>query len=555
MQKLFKTRLFFQVVMASLVATLATVGIVAATTTIGTSINTGGTLTVTSTTATSTLSTGGLTVGTNQFVVQQTSGNVGIGTTTPSSRLTIAGVTTEAVLGSELITINGTADQDFSADTLKWTGTGWTVGSNVITHTAGANALTLDNTALSSAPASGATYQITFTVVTTVAGTLTPSIGGVDGTANGQTVGTLTAQTQVITATGAGALTFTPSAAWTGTIDDVSVKQITATPSLITLQNSDGTTGLEMRSGGIGLSNTFVGGGSGQINSTGLYNVAIGNAAFYRNTTGSFNTVVGGIALVNNTTGSNNTVNGYQALGWNTTGSNNTVNGYQAMQNNKTGNDNTAIGKFALNKNTTGSYNTGIGEIALYINTIGSYNTGLGYRSGYNITTGSSNIIIGSYVSAPSATKDQQLNIGNVLYGTGIYGGNSDSSVAVATANIGISTTTPYAKLSIQGTTIASTTVAIRPVASQTGNILDLYTSAGVLNSVINSANKWGIGTTTPATQLQVSSGASATTTVSIGELGLTSSKACVNMNQANGSAGSFYLAGGAIVIENNYCR
>lgn len=89
MKKLFKTRLFFQVAIATLAATLATVGIVAATTTIGTSINTGGTLTVTSTTATSTISTGGLTVGTSQFVVQQTSGNVGIGTTTPLSQFDI----------------------------------------------------------------------------------------------------------------------------------------------------------------------------------------------------------------------------------------------------------------------------------------------------------------------------------------------------------------------------------------------------------------------------------------------------------------------------------
>ncbi|MFA6459519.1 MAG: SGNH/GDSL hydrolase family protein [Candidatus Paceibacterota bacterium] len=64
-----------------------------------------------------------------------------------------------------------------------------------------------------------------------------------------------------------------------------------------------------------------------------------------------------------------------------------------------------------------------------------------------------------------------------------------------------------------------------------------------------------GIGTTTPATRLHISSGASATTTVSIGELGLSTSKGCVNMNQADGSAGSFYLSGGTLKVENNYCR
>ncbi len=65
-----------------------------------------------------------------------------------------------------------------------------------------------------------------------------------------------------------------------------------------------------------------------------------------------------------------------------------------------------------------------------------------------------------------------------------------------------------------------------------------------------------GIGTTTPATKLHISSGASATTTVTIGELSLTSSKGCVNINRSDGGAGSFYLNGaGALVSEANYCR
>ena len=72
----------------------------------------------------------------------------------------------------------------------------------------------------------------------------------------------------------------------------------------------------------------------------------------------------------------------------------------------------------------------------------------------------------------------------------------------------------------------------------------------------IDPAGHVGIGTTTPATQLQISSGASATTTVTIGELGLSSSKACVNMNRADGGPGSFYIsAAGAMVVESNYCK
>ncbi len=71
-----------------------------------------------------------------------------------------------------------------------------------------------------------------------------------------------------------------------------------------------------------------------------------------------------------------------------------------------------------------------------------------------------------------------------------------------------------------------------------------------------DSAGNFGIGTSTAQTKLQVTSGASATTTVTVGELGLTSSHACVNMNRVDGTAASFYItAAGAMKVETNYCR
>lgn len=65
----------------------------------------------------------------------------------------------------------------------------------------------------------------------------------------------------------------------------------------------------------------------------------------------------------------------------------------------------------------------------------------------------------------------------------------------------------------------------------------------------------FGIGTTTPFSRLQVTSGTSATTTSTFGEIGDTSSKSCFNAKNNTGAGISFYFVGTTIVIENNLCR
>jgi len=76
MKKLINSKLFLQVIVASIFATLATAGIVGAVTTIGTNISTGGTF---SATATSTVN--GIIMDTNKFIVEDSSGNTTIGGT------------------------------------------------------------------------------------------------------------------------------------------------------------------------------------------------------------------------------------------------------------------------------------------------------------------------------------------------------------------------------------------------------------------------------------------------------------------------------------------
>jgi hypothetical protein len=73
-----------------------------------------------------------------------------------------------------------------------------------------------------------------------------------------------------------------------------------------------------------------------------------------------------------------NTSLGTGALEDNTTGTVNTAIGFEALEDNTTGNANTAIGAFALSDNTTGGNNTASGASALLSNTTGEFNTAIG---------------------------------------------------------------------------------------------------------------------------------------------------------------------------------
>ena len=95
-----------------------------------------------------------------------------------------------------------------------------------------------------------------------------------------------------------------------------------------------------------------------------------------------------------------------------------------------------------------------MGSYALYNLTTGNYNLGLGYKAGENLTSGSGNIIIGYDIDAPSATASNQLNIGNLIFGTNLDGRNA----TLSSGNVGIGTTSPGYTLDVNGTFNASAT-------------------------------------------------------------------------------------------------
>lgn len=212
--------------------------------------------------------------------------------------------------------------------------------------------------------------------------------------------------------------------------------------------------------------NTFLGVSAGKAN-TGSQNTAFGSQALEKNVGGNLNTSVGSAALFANISGSSNTAIGKSALQSNT-GSSNTAVGMNALFANVTGEGNVAIGISALKANTANS-NTAIGQNAL-LNSTGQKNIAFGQLAGDNITTGQRNIIIGQNIDAPSATANEQLVIGNLIFGTGLNG----IGTTISTGNIGIGVSSPTSILSLKmgtGTGVAEASGKANVNTTAVGNV------------------------------------------------------------------------------------
>lgn len=185
-------------------------------------------------------------------------------------------------------------------------------------------------------------------------------------------------------------------------------------------------------------------------------NSAFGSGSLSAITTGTFNSAFGATSLNANTTGTLNAAFGYQALSKNTNGTLNTAIGTSSLRDNISGQRNTGVGYESLLTSTAGS-NTGIGNFALRSLTTGSDNIGLGYQAGFDsnaggtavgITTGSRNLMLGINTGLPNQTGNDQMNIGNIIFGTGING-----TFTNPIGNVGIGTSAPTTRLHVVATT------------------------------------------------------------------------------------------------------
>lgn len=296
-----------------------------------------------------------------------------------------------------------------------------------------------------------------------------------------------------------------------------------------------------------GYNNIAIGPSALHSNTSGYVNIAVGDSSLYSNTTGIYDTAIGTWALYSNTTGVSNVAIGNNALTSNTIAHYNTAVGMNAMSSTVSGGSNTAVGRSSLNDNITGTNNIAIGydssanntsatsttvigtlaargeadysnQYTVFIGTESGYkvttgsnnNTAIGYRSAYNLTsgpnniflgykagesltTGSKNIVIGYDIDTPAVDSANTLNIGNILFGTGLTG--SGTSIA---GSVGIATSTPGGyygeKLTVAGGTMITGTTTVG-----TSNTLVVNTNEG----------RVGIGTASPSRMLEINSGTS----------------------------------------------
>lgn len=315
--------------------------------------------------------------------------------------------TNAVVLGSELLT-NG----DFNSGLTGWTddSTGWSVVGGKLIHAPGVfGELTQSITV-----AAPAVYLVTVVVSGLTAGWVDvypPGPIDVFADANGtfSNAGLINTTTPTIY--------IDVSSDFDGQIESVSVKAATSlnAPVLI-FQNTDDSTDLEIRSGGIGLFNLFIGNNAGAVNVApdGIYNLAIGDSALKSNASGTGNVALGASALEKNTEGYGNVAIGGFALQQNTTGTNNTSIGGSVLANNTTGYNLTAIGANALALNIDGHDCIAIGQSTLAYNGSGSENVAIGNGAfgGNSYSNKTGGVAVGPNAGA-NETQSNKLHIAN----------------------------------------------------------------------------------------------------------------------------------------------
>jgi len=259
------------------------------------------------------------------------------------------------------------------------------------------------------------------------------------------------------------------------------------------------------RGAGAIATNTAVGSGALQANTTGTVSVALGYQAGYAKTTAGANVAIGHQSQYAGTTGDDNVSVGTYAL-YNNTGANNVAIGSVALGNAaNTGSSIVAVGRDALRNNTTGSNLTAVGYQAGYSNQTGAGATYIGYQAGYS-TTSTSNTFVGFQTGYNVTSAIQNVFVG---YWAGLNTtGSANTFVGAGTsAAAGYSVTTGAKNTILGGYTGNQNGLDIRTsnsyvvISDGDGNrVLSSY-ALGTTALGNSAVPQTGTGITFPATQ------------------------------------------------------
>ena len=330
------------------------------------------------------------------------------------------------------------------------------VSSSFSTSASRALSAVTSSFALTASSADNFTVRGTLTAQTIVAQVITSSTDFVTGSTR---FGSALSNTHAFT----GSVSITGSTTMFGTV----TVNTNGQGRTISTYYGPGSTGENIFIGGGGLSSGTGGGGSGN----GSRNSAMGVDALLSNTTGYENSAVGWYALRLNSTGYSNSALGAKALSNNTEGFNNSAVGYDALLSNTTGFANSAFGFNALRSNTTGFDNAAIGLSSLSSNTTGFGNCAVGIDAGRFINSGGANqtsfnsVYIGYDARASANGNGNEVVIGFSARGNGTntatYGNSSMVKHIFPAGNLGIGTTTPNARLDVNGNAIVTGSLTV----------------------------------------------------------------------------------------------
>ena len=126
----------------------------------------------------------------------------------------------------------------------------------------------------------------------------------------------------------------------------------------------------------------------------------------------------------------------------------------------------------------------------------------------------SGNVAISGYSALATTTITGGLTVNgntNITQGGDLTVGDK----VIAPGDIGVGTTTPYAKLAVQGTDPNQTVLALVGTTSQSNPFIDVFSNAGANLFRLTAAGNLGLGTTTPGSIFSVNGVANWTTATS----------------------------------------